>query len=196
VPEAEAHDFIRCSKCRWTAGGKDLRVAEAEVSAAERELVGEGFVEGPAKAARPGRAPRTGHARAARENDFVKVRDDYAKRLGVPSHGQVHHAIELQVLDRYPDVYTSRDLNAFENMRGIGTEQLRRQQLHQSKVREVWDRQYARMDNEIARQGLQPGTPEYIAYVKRNLQDGRDEMDYVLGQFFTEYRTGKPRSYR
>jgi Domain of unknown function (DUF4157) len=195
VPDTEAEQFIRCSTCRWTPSGKDLRTAEAEVSAAERELVGGGFIEGPAKATRPGRVPKTGFGEKARR-EFEKVRDGYAKRLGVPSGGQVHHGIELQVLDRYPGVYTAKELNAFENMRGIGTEQARRQQLHQSKVREIWDRHYARMDKEIAAAGLKPGTAKYSEYVKRNLQDGRDEIDYVLGQFFTEYRTGKPRSFR
>jgi len=197
VPEEEAWEFVKCSKCALTNDGKGLGAgAKAEISATKKELVDENFVEDPTKATRPGRTPRTDHAKAAREKDFVKVRDDYAKRLGVPSHGQVHHGIELQVLDRYPGAYTSKELNAFENMRGIGTEQLRRQQLHQSKVREIWDRHYARMDNEIAAEGLQPGTAKYIDYVKRNLQGGRDEMDYVLGQFFTEYRTGKPRSFK
>ena len=52
------------------------------------------------------------------------------------------------------------------------------------------------MDGEIAAQGLKPGTAKYIAYVKENLQDARDEMDNLLGQFFTEYRTGKPRSFK
>jgi hypothetical protein len=52
------------------------------------------------------------------------------------------------------------------------------------------------MDKEITAAGLKPGTPEYTAYVKANLEAGRAEMDYVLGQFFTEYRTGKPRSFK
>src|SRR5262249_42026157 len=153
------------------------------LSSAEKELAGEGFIEGPAKLRRPGRAPKTGLGAEARK-DFDKLRDGYARRLGVPSGGQVHHAIELTVLDRYPGVYTEGELNAFENMRGIATEDAGRMQLHQSKIREVLDRHYARMDEEIAAMGLSPRTAEYTEYVKINLQNARDEIDYVLGQFF------------
>ncbi|WP_166359398.1 eCIS core domain-containing protein [Pseudomonas akapageensis] len=167
----------------------------ASTQSAEKELVGTDFVEGPAKATRPGRPPNTGLGKTARQ-EFEKVRDDYAKRLGVPSSGQVHHAIELQALDRYPGVFTSKELNAFENARGIGTEVAGKRQLHQSKIREVWDRHYARIDKEIAAKGLKPGTAKYNEHVKKNLQEARDELDYVLGQFFTEYRTGKPRSFK
>lgn len=174
--------------------GKEL--AGAEAKSAEKEMVGEGFKEGPARVPRPGPAPKTGRGKAAREIFEGKLRNDYAKRLGVPPKAPVHHAIELQTLDRYPGVYTEKDLNAFENMRGIATENNGRQQLHASKIREIWDRHYARMNEEIKAAGLKPGTPKYIEYVKTNLVNGRNEIDDVLGQFFTEYRTGRPRSFK
>src|SRR5258707_473732 len=111
---------------------------------------------------------------------FDKLRDGYAKQLGVGKGGDVHHAIELNVLDKYPGSFSEAELNALENMRGVPTEQLGRKQLHNSKIREIWDRHYARLDQEVAAGHLQPGTAEYNDLVRRHLTDGRDEMDYVL----------------
>jgi len=46
----------------------------------------------------------------------------YAKALNVGPYGQVHHAIELQVLDRFPGAFTASELNDIANMRGIPAE--------------------------------------------------------------------------
>jgi len=176
--------------------GKVAKVAPDIEAAVEKGIVEEATVTTrPSKRARPARPKTTGRGAAARGN-FEKVRDGYAKRLGVGSGGQVHHGIELQTLDRYPGVFTEKELNAFENMRGIATEQANKRQLHNSKVREMWDRHYRRIDEEIAAKKLKPGTQAYNNFVKRNLIDARDELDYVLGQFFSEYRTGRPRSFK
>ena len=148
--------------------------------------------------------------------------------------GQVHHAIELNVLDRYPGVFTERQLNDVSNMRGIpgemteqryrkreeqlhaqlrkrglrpGTPQyqafvrqyhgkvspldLRRKQLHNAKIRELWNKHYARLDQDIRARRLTPGTPRYNAFVRRSLQQGRDYIDWALGQFFSEYRKAR-----
>jgi hypothetical protein len=121
---------------------------------------------------------------------FARVRDGYASRLGVGSGGQVHHAIELQALDRYPGVFRASELNDFGNMRGIATELANRRQLHNSKIREMWDRHYRQLDQEIIQRGLQPGTQPYNDFVRRYMEDARDEIDYILRQFFTEYRSG------
>jgi len=64
---------------------------------------------------------RTISVSEARER-FKGLRDEYAKRLGVGQGGQVHHAIELQVLKHYPGAFTEAELNASENMRGIPAE--------------------------------------------------------------------------
>jgi len=149
----------------------------------------------PARRPRPRRPTITGRTDAARK-EFESLRDGYAQRLGVPPGGQVHHSIELQVLDKYPGVFAQTELNAFANMRGIATELAERKQLHNAKTREIWDRHYRRIDNEVERLGLQPGTQAYNGLVRRNLIDARDEIDHVLGQFFSEYRTGRPRSFR
>ena len=51
-----------------------------------------------------------------------KHRDGYAARLGVGPGGQVHHAVELRVLNKYPGAFTAQELNRFANMRGIPRE--------------------------------------------------------------------------
>lgn len=163
-------------------------------------MVERGIIEGPtstgaARRPRPARPESTGRAQAAR-HEFDRVRDGYANRLGVRSGGQVHHAIELQVLDRYPGAFTAGELNSFRNMRGIDTELRSRRQLHNSKIREMWDRHYRTLDDQIAHRGLQPGTRTHRDYVRQYLANARDEIDHVLGQFFTEYRTGRPRSFK
>ncbi len=149
----------------------------------------------------PSASSRARHAaavrtfRAARKR-FNALRDQYARRLGVGAGGQVHHAIELQALRRYPGVFTPGELNSFTNMRGIPAEVGGRRQLHNAKVREMWDRHYRQLDQTIRRRGLTPGTPAYNNLVRRWLTSARDEIDYVLGQFFSEYRTGRPRSFQ
>ena len=159
------------------------------------EMVERGIVEEGSSTTAPVRRPRPatpavrGQAEAAREA-FDRVRDDYARRLGVGSGGQVHHAIELQALDRYPGVFNASELNNFGNMRGIATELANRRQLHNSKIREMWDRHYRQLDQEIAQRGLKPGTQSYNDFVRRYIESARDEVDHVLGQFFTEYRSG------
>lgn len=156
----------------------------------ERGIREEGaMVPKPASRPRPQAPPTRGTASAARES-FNAARPDYARRLGVGHGGQVHHAIELQVLDRYPGVFKAQDLNDFTNMRGIATEREGLRQLHNSKIREIWDRHYRAMDAEISARGLRPGTHAYDDFVRRFLENGRDEIDHVLSQFFTEYRKG------
>jgi 2-methylcitrate dehydratase PrpD len=81
-------------------------------------------------------------------------------------------------------------------MRGIPPEKkqrikgkmVQRRQLHNSKIREIWDRHYRNLDAEIKARKLKPGTPQYKAFVRQYLTEGRKEVDYVLGQFFSEYR--------
>ena len=156
-------------------------------------------------------------------SQFNQLQPGYAERLGVGAGGQVHHAIELQVLARYPGVFTAGELNALENMRGVPPEltaaeaarqlealgdetssQARqafldrtrtaqevrrgRRALHNSQIRLLWNRHYRRLDAEIQRRGLVRGTQAYNNYVRRYLIAARDEIDFTLGQFFSEYR--------
>jgi hypothetical protein len=137
--------------------------------------------------ARPQPPASRGVAAVARAR-FKMLRDGFATRLGVGKTGQVHHAVELQVLDRYPGVYTETELNDFANMRGIPPELESRRQLHNAKIREIYDRHYGTLDAELISRGLKPGTGEYNSLVRRWLDDARKEIDYVLGQFFSEER--------
>ena len=60
------------------------------------------------------------------------------------------------------------ELDSFDNMRGIGTEDLGRRRPRGSSAGSL-RRHYARMDGDVPAQGLKPGTAKYIAYVKENL---------------------------
>jgi hypothetical protein len=115
--------------------------------------------------------------------------------LGVGRGGQVHHAIELQALDRYPGVFTENELNAFNNMRGIPAEKKGLRQLHNSKVREIWNRTYRELCQAIIDRQLARGTPQYNRFVRSYIESTRDYIDWYLGQFFSEYRTGRQRSF-
>jgi hypothetical protein len=165
------------------------RIDPAIDEAVERGIIEEATTSKAATRPKPGAPLVRGNADAARKT-FDGLRDGYARRLGVTDGGQVHHAIELQALDRYPGAFTPAELNEFANMRGIATELANRRQLHNSKIREVWDRHYRSLDKEIVERSLQPGTDAYNTYARRYLESGREEIDHVLGQFFTEYRSG------
>lgn len=164
-----------------------------DVDPAVSQAVDQGIVETPgpmgeARTPRPPRVPRSADATQARADFNGPVRDANAQALQVALYGQVHHAIEVQVLSRYPGVYTPGEINQAANMRGIPPELLRRTQLHNSKIREVLDRHYVGLDAEIARRGLAPGTPAYDQLVRAWLDDARAEIDWSLGQFFSEQR--------
>jgi hypothetical protein len=198
--------FIHEQQQRWEELGRgqpsdDVHLVQKYTSSNIDEMVEHGIREEvkdtnrPTRRARLARSATTGRAADARERFDYSLRDGYAELLGVGKGGQVHHAIELQVLDRYPGTFTEAELNAFNNMRGIPSESEGRRQLHNSKIREVLDRHYRRMDQEIAERNLRIGTPAYVDYVRSNLSNARDEVDYVLGQFFSDYRTDKPRAF-
>jgi len=166
---------------------QDAAALEGRLQAENTGIIEEATAQGSAIVPRPPRPPATGQGGAAREI-FNDLRPGYAQRLGVPPGGQVHHAIELQVLDRYPGAFTEAELNKFGNMRGITTEQAARQQLHGSKVRELWDRHYVKLNGEIQARNLVPNTTEYREFVRHYLTEARNEIDHVLAQFFSEYR--------
>jgi hypothetical protein len=171
---------------------KGLEGVPPEIDAA----VERGIIEEPDATDRPSPRPRLqppasrGATAEAREG-FGPLRGGYAEELNVAEGGQVHHAEELRALDKYPGVYTQEELNARANMRGIPPELAGRRQLHNSKIREILDRHYRGLDSEIASRGLSPGTPEYNALVRNWLGAGRQEVDWALGQFFSETRAAQ-----
>jgi hypothetical protein len=84
-----------------------------------------------------------------------RLRDQYARSLGVGRGGQVHHAIELQVLRRYPGAYAPAELNALSNMRGVPGE------LDPA----VFARRQAALRAALARRRVQPGSPGWATAV-------------------------------
>jgi hypothetical protein len=129
--------------------------------------------------------PEKTAAEAARDA-FNQVRDAYAAQLHVPPGGNVHHAIELDVLNQFPQVFAPEELNSLENMRGILPEF--NDELHLSRIRTDWNRHYENLRQIISEEGLVQGTPEYNTRVRKYLIDARDEIDNNLKQFFTETR--------
>ena len=97
-----------------------------------------------------------------------------------------HHAIELDVLNQFPEVFAPEELNSLENMRGILPEF--NDELHLSRIRTDWNRHYENLRQIISEEGLVQGTPEYNTRVRKYLIDARDEIDNNLKQFFTETR--------
>jgi hypothetical protein len=127
-------------------------------------------------------------SKTARDNFNGDLREAHAKALHLGPGGDVHHAIELQVLDKYPGVYTEAELNALANMRGVPPELLGRKQLHNSEIRSKWDQAYDRLDAELKQRQLEPGHPDYDKTVRQHLTDARNQIDHFLGQFFSERR--------
>jgi hypothetical protein len=61
-------------------------------------------------------------AEQARRQWMSGLREEEALELGARSGEHLHHAIELDVLDEFPDVFTAAELNSIENMRVIPSE--------------------------------------------------------------------------
>src|SRR5262249_29293067 len=111
--------------------------------------------EGPTRAEQLEGLPLEKTSEVARRNWEQTLRPDYAKRLKIRAHEDIHHAIELQVLDKFPGAFTESELNGFDNMRGIPLEEpfdpnapkpevnARPKQLHNVAIRDRWDRFYA-----------------------------------------------------
>ncbi|UWZ82855.1 eCIS core domain-containing protein [Occallatibacter riparius] len=168
---------------------------KAKVDPAVDKAVEEGIEEYEGPQTKPPKAPlRRPASKAASEaarTKFEKIRDGFAQKLGLPKGGQVHHAIELQVLDRFPGAFSESELNSLDNMRGVPPELEGKMQLHQSKIREVWNRHYRTIEAEIAQKGLKEGTAAYRDLVRRALIEDSREIDHLLGQFFSEEGAGR-----
>lgn len=129
--------------------------------------------------------------------EFSRLQRRYARRLGLEarSGAQVHHAIELNVIQRYgDDVFSVEELNALRNMRGIVPERTAMgemstryglRQLHNSAIRRRWDGMYEQINRIIADEGLVAGTPAYRTRVRGLLEHGRDVIDNEFSEFFS-----------
>lgn len=134
-----------------------------------------------APARKPAWLERTAHrfeTRAERARRSYKVRrDKWAKDLGLAEGGDVHHAIELDVLDLFPGAFTEDELNVFENMRGIAPSDV--SELHRSTIRRAWNYHYAELKGIV--KGLEEGSPEYIERVRSYIFKARDTIDEATG---------------
>ncbi|TDT73891.1 hypothetical protein BDE40_2669 [Litoreibacter halocynthiae] len=138
---------------------------------------------------------------------FNRLRPQFQRALGIARGrgGQVHHAIELQVITRYPNVFPVDELNHISNMRGIPPERLSfdsttmhnrrgRRALHNSAIREFWDNQYRLLDQTIEIRHLDPNDtfrkfgPDYNDLVRRRIYEAVREHDWRFGAFFSESR--------
>jgi outer membrane biosynthesis protein TonB len=167
---------------------KPLPGVDPDVDADVERAIVEADKDQPApKGQKPAKRKSNKAAKDARK-EFNKGRDKHAAALSVGKGGQVHHGIEIQALKRYPGAFSVDEVNDEEGMRGIPPEKGGKRQLHNSKIREVWDRHYVKLDELIKQQGLKPGTAAYKSFVRKYLLDARSEMDHLYGQFYSEQR--------
>ncbi|WP_254618369.1 RHS repeat-associated core domain-containing protein, partial [Vibrio metschnikovii] len=68
----------------------------------------------------------------------------------------VHHAVEQQVLKRYPDVVSESEMHSLENLRGIPKEV--NSDVHLSKIRKEWNRFYRENPSPTKQQLLDKAT--------------------------------------
>lgn len=129
--------------------------------------------------------PPQGKPSQAARKVFAKLQPEYAKKLGVGRGGVVHHARELQLLDKYPGAFTEEELNAFRNMRGIPAKF--NDTMHLSGFRKFWTQAYEFIDNVIKERKLTPGTPEYNQFVRSVIDSYYRRIDDTFGHLFTEY---------
>jgi hypothetical protein len=82
-----------------------------------------------------------GFGEAVRQKYATTFFDSYGWELK-SEVGQVHHAVEQEVLKMYPGVITEAEMNSLENLRGIplGPDG---NALHQSEIRVLWDQFYS-----------------------------------------------------
>ncbi|MGD1318736.1 RHS repeat domain-containing protein [Chryseobacterium sp. 2R14A] len=68
----------------------------------------------------------------------------------------VHHAVEQQVLKRYPGVITAQEMHSLENLRGIPKSI--NSDVHLSQIRKMWNRFYKQNPNPSKQQLLEQAT--------------------------------------
>lgn len=95
-------------------------------------------------------------AKAARDWFKNRLQKRFKAALRVGDGGQVHHAIELQVLKNYPGAFSPRELNSFRNMRGIPGE-MRPQRFLQRQAQILED---------LRKRGVAPGSANWNAAIR------------------------------
>ena len=158
------------------------KLPDAEIT--EGKTTGKADFSADPSALAPTEVPTT-LAKVARREFDLKFRAEWAAKLHATGKGDVvDHARELQLLDRYPGVYTQDDLNAFENMRGIPARL--NDALHLGALREERTQVYEGLDSLIAERGLRPGTTGYNSLVRQVIEKSVLVLDDRYGDWFTE----------
>ncbi len=86
------------------------------------------------------------------------------------SSAEKHHAVEQQVLNRYPGVLTANEMQSMANLRGIPKDI--NSQVHLRTIRREWDDFYDRYD-------LSGAIP-----TKQQLLDKAKQIDNLVGHLF------------
>ena len=94
----------------------------------------------------------------------------FAANAGLEGKVVVHHAIEQQVLKRFPGLFTEAELNSLSNLRGIPKEI--NSEVHLSAIRKEWNNFYKQID-----QGVIEPTKE--AFYKK-----AKEIDEMFGNLY------------
>jgi hypothetical protein len=114
--------------------------------------------------------------------EFRKLRDGFAQGLSAPKNAHIHHAIELQVLKGFPGVYTDKDLNDAKNMRVI-----KDGGFHNGPLRVWWNKRYRVLDDALKKPGApKPGSPAYVALVKKKLERWKRVADALIKRYDKE----------
>lgn len=126
VRDAEAKlDRAKADAKKATAASKtadkQLAKAQARHADSEKALAAATKAKADREALAAAKAGRD-EGKKARAEWSENQRADQAKTLGAHSHEQLHHAIELDVLDRYPGVFSKRELLDIANIRVIPLE--------------------------------------------------------------------------
>jgi hypothetical protein len=110
-----------------------------------------------------------------RANFGISTRSNYRKTFfaanpSLTGQVKVHHAVEQQVLNRFPGVVTKSEMNSLNNLRGIPNHL--NSSLHLRQIRAEWDRFYRAFDAN----GTQP--------TKAQLLQKATEIDSKFGSQF------------
>ncbi|MDR6883771.1 hypothetical protein J2X61_005569, partial [Bacillus sp. 3255] len=119
-------------------------------------------------------------AKFAEEDEELQKVDKNYKRTFFAEHPElefnvvVHHAIEQQVLTKYPGLFTESEIQSYSNLRGIPKEV--NSDIHLSKIRKEWNRFYSAIDDGD------------IALTKENFLNKAAEIDRLFGSSFKPSR--------
>lgn len=108
---------------------------------------------------------------SASSEDYIKTFFGSFPKLKLQGSGfVVHHAIEQQILDKWPNLFSKAEINSIENLRGISPEI--NPQLHLSLIRLEWNDFYNRF-------------PPNVVPTKQQVLDKATEIDNKFGYLFT-----------